>query len=80
VKIEYRVLMGGTFTDPAAQVVDTIDWADLDVPHFETGRARPIVEAFTAIHGAKQARAILGGGWSNGYTSTRAVEDSSTAL
>jgi hypothetical protein len=74
VKIEYLVLMSGaSFTDPDVRVVDTVDWTDLDAPHFETDRVRPLVEAFTAIHGAARARDILGGGWSNGYTSTRAV-------
>lgn len=70
-KINYSVLMGTGI--PEAKVVDVITWDDLDAPTYETGRVQPMAEAFIGIYGAERARAILAGGWSNGYTSTKAV-------
>jgi hypothetical protein len=69
-KIDYVMLTGGGI-DPAQKIMDTITWDDLDAPTYDTGRVKPLVEAFVAIYGAAHARDILAGGWSNGYTSTR---------
>jgi len=71
VKIEYVQLGAGL--RPDGTVVDTISWTDATEPTYDTARARPFVEALSAIYGAGHTRALLAGGWSNGYMSTRAV-------
>lgn len=70
-KIEYVRLGDGT--RPVATVLDTVTWTDTTAPTYDTGKARPLLEALSAIYGAGHTRDLLSGGWSNGYVSTRAV-------
>lgn len=70
-KIEYVKL--GPGVRPEETVIDTVSWTDSTEPTYDTGKAKPLLEALSAIYGAGHTRDLLSGGWSNGYVSTRAV-------